>query len=361
MPLAPEDLLRLNVLLAQQVEAIRIDERDLTLRALLPENEVQVILNPDCRPERYLRRLREFLSGHVLDSPGGYPVYLQRWAGMGQARGQQLDRLLLLGEPDAVAAVATSGEITAELARRTWWCQPTADNARRLLHHAVVAQSPLGHVLADFLVELLPFETDHMAVIATLALVLRPGLADDALRRRLWARGNQRNAYHLGFMAALPDGLPEPVPARNDYQEVAGKLETLARSGNTLAARLTRALAAPGQSFLAECAAQLHHPLDKFTTAVLLNVIGEFFREPCGQEKTPNPLFDRQLAQLAAALPDLRADGVAIMELARTSEALAMPIMSQTTAGGTLLRRKLEPVTRPLLASIATLRRSGSA
>jgi hypothetical protein len=37
-----------------------------------------------------------------------------------------------------------------------------------------------------------------------------------------------------------------------------------------------------------------------------------------------------------------------------------MPIMSQTTAGGTLLRRKLEPVTRQLFTLIATLRRSGS-
>jgi len=42
------------------------------------------------------------LSSHVLGSPGGYPVFLQRWTRMGQTRDTQLDKLLLLGEPEAV-------------------------------------------------------------------------------------------------------------------------------------------------------------------------------------------------------------------------------------------------------------------
>ena len=44
------------------------------------------------------------LSNHALSSPGGYPVFLQRWTRMGQAKDAQLEKLLLLGESEAVVA-----------------------------------------------------------------------------------------------------------------------------------------------------------------------------------------------------------------------------------------------------------------
>lgn len=104
--LSPEDTLRLNVLLAGSVEAIRIDEGGLTVHALTERGEAKLSLHPNCRADQYLLRVRELLGGHALDSPGGYPVYLKRWTRMGQASGANLDALLLLGEPEAVVAVA---------------------------------------------------------------------------------------------------------------------------------------------------------------------------------------------------------------------------------------------------------------
>ena len=74
----------------------------------------------------------------------------------------------------------------------------------------------MGKVLAAFLVEHLPFKTDPLTTITTVRLVLQPGLIGDDLRRRIWTRGTQRNAYHLGFLEAVPDDLPAPVPARAD-------------------------------------------------------------------------------------------------------------------------------------------------
>ena len=105
MELSPEDLLRLNVLLAGNVQAIRINESTMTLYGLSPQGEAKIKLNPTCRHEQYLRLVRETLSGHVLGSPGGYPVYLKRWTRMGQVRDESLEALLKLGEPEAVAAV----------------------------------------------------------------------------------------------------------------------------------------------------------------------------------------------------------------------------------------------------------------
>ena len=137
MPLSNEDLLRLNVLLAHDLQAVRIDEQTLIVHGLTKDNEARIPLNPNCRPAQYLKRVRETLSNHALGSPGGYPVFLQRWTRMGQAKDAQLEKLLLLGEDEAVVAVAGAPGLTDDIARRAWWAMPTADmpgacsNARR--------------------------------------------------------------------------------------------------------------------------------------------------------------------------------------------------------------------------------------
>ena len=55
MELSAEDALRINVLLAGQLEAVRIDESSMTLYALSDRGETRVKLNPNCRDEPYLR------------------------------------------------------------------------------------------------------------------------------------------------------------------------------------------------------------------------------------------------------------------------------------------------------------------
>ena len=94
MDLSPEDTLRLNVLLANSPQAIRINESTMTVSALTPGGESTLQLNPTARADQYVKRVKELLSGHVLGSPGGYPVYLQRWTRMGQMRDESLEELL---------------------------------------------------------------------------------------------------------------------------------------------------------------------------------------------------------------------------------------------------------------------------
>ncbi|MDH5436477.1 MAG: sulfur reduction protein DsrS, partial [Gammaproteobacteria bacterium] len=91
--LSDQDSLRLNVLLANDVKAIRIDESRMEVFGLTDDGEVKVPLNPNSRDDQYLKRVREILSGHVMGSPGGYPVFLQRWTRMGQARHENLAEL----------------------------------------------------------------------------------------------------------------------------------------------------------------------------------------------------------------------------------------------------------------------------
>jgi hypothetical protein len=373
MELSSEDLLRLNVLLANNIEAIRIDENSMTVYGLARGNEARVPLNPNCRPEKYLRLVREMLSSHVLGSPGGYPVFLQRWTRMGQARETRLDKLLLLGEPEAVTAVAGAPGLSDELARRTWWAQPTSDIARRLLEKQAVVQGKMGNELAQFLVEHLPFESDPMQVIATIRLVLQPGLIDRPTRERIFRLGTHRNVYHIGFLEAVPDALPDPLPARNDAAKYHDRLAPLADK-NPLAALLSKLLDSPGQTFLAVSEMQLRHPVDKYTVAKLMDVIGEYFKPGLGGLERASEFGEalatarallrdpgEDLAVLLKSVPELKKEITAMLTLAHTGEALVTPIIAASTASGTLLRRKLEPVVVPLLERYSTLRQTARA
>ena len=151
--LSSEDSFRLNVLLANKPQAVRIDESRMIVHGLSERGEAKVRLNPTARAEQYVRAVRELISGHVLGSPGGYPVYLRRWTRMGQMRDESLEQLLLLGEPEAVVAAVCSPGLTDELARRAWWAMEDAENARRMLNNRAVVEGEMGKVLARYLVE----------------------------------------------------------------------------------------------------------------------------------------------------------------------------------------------------------------
>ncbi len=370
MELSQEDALRLNVLMANQVEAIRIDESTMTVHGLLADKEAAVKLHPTGRPDQYLRLVRELLAGHAIGSPGGYPVYLQRWTRMGQAREQGLDRLLLLGESEAVVSVAYSPGVTDELARRAWWAMPVADNALRMLERAAVAQGQMGPVLAGYLVDHLPFEQDPQVIINTVRAVLQPGLLDEAARQRLWNRGRNDNAYYIGFLERLPDALP--APAKADREAVRTRLQPLAAEGNPFARQLDRVLSAAGQTFLDTCGDVLRRPANQDVVKALLNAIGSYFGSvrPCGctvsieaavaeaQRLCEQPSGTMQA--LLSAAPELAPEMRAMLVLSRMDAEVAMPVLSRTTAIGSLMRRKLEPITGPLLEQLGVLRGKGS-
>jgi len=328
--LTPEDALRLNVLLAGELLAVRIDEGARALLALTPRGEARVPLNPAGRAERYFQRVRELLGGHALGSPGGYPVHLRRWTRMGHAEPQRLEALLKLGEPDAVLAVAYAPNLTDELARRAWWALPTMEVARVMLAHPAVRAGAMGRVLADFLIEHLPFEEDPIAAMHVVRAVLAAGLIDAAAREQLWAKGKRRPWYLIGFLETLPDDLPveaeRPLPA--------GLPDTPA------ARLLARCCSASGQSYLKAAELALEKPPAHEAVYLLLDLMGAYFaagRDPAGLESCP-------------------AEAAALQALSQLSEAVAMPVLTKTTAIGPLMRRHLEPVFAPIIAQLKILR-----
>jgi hypothetical protein len=366
--LSPEDELRLNVMMAGDIQAVRIDEAAVIVHGLSSRGEASIKLHPAGRPEQYLRRVRELLAGIATGSPGGYPVYLHGWTRMGQAREKGLDCMLLLGEEEAVVSVAYSNGLTDELARRAWWAMPVADNARRMLERDCVVQGKMGRVLAAYLVEYLPFETNPHTIIDTVRLLLQPGLIDEEVLMKLWNRGTMDNAYHVGFLERMPDDLPMQVSPREDWNALNPRLAQF--TDDPYAVQLERVLSARGQAFLQTSEAMLRYPADRDVVNALLNALAAYFlplsQPACCSADTLEVMlanvdaFCRDPASTAGkflqSMPEYAKEVRAMLVLSCMNSEVAAPILSRTTAGGTLMRQKLEPVTTPILQQIAVLR-----
>jgi len=369
LELSSEDTLRLNVLI-NNVEAIRIEERSLTVFGLSARGEARVQLNPTGRSDQYLRAVREFLSSCALGSPGGYPVHLNRWTRMGQARDANLATLLMLGEPEAIAAVVCAPGLTEELARRAWWVDPSSENARRMLARDVVVQGQMGRVLADHLIEHLPFESEPRIIFDTVRLVLQRGLIDADVRQRLWEKGAAQHAYRIGFLEAEPDNLPQPELAHADLEPLSVVLKDFVAGNNPVAALTFRVLDSPGQTFLATCEQILHKLTSQDAVVAVLNALSHYFLvlreldEPIQDvtailEAAARTLDEAPAArELVAAIPALRPQLQAMYTLARMDESVVTPIFARSSASGSLMRRKIEPVIHAVLVQIAALHRT---
>ncbi len=390
MSLSNEDSLRLNVLIAQKVRAIRIDEGKMIVYALTDKGEARIQLNPNQRNERYISEVKDFLSTKALGAPGGFPVYLSRWNRMGDVRITNLGKLLLLGEPEAVTAVVNGKELTPELAASAWWAVQSADNARSMLSNPDVVQQPIGRDLAKFLVEFLPFEEDPLKMLISTRLVLQGDLISQHEKLKLWKKARNKNTLYVGFMDIIPDNLPEQIPEHPDYQMVKEKLKPL-KAENPYAACLSKMLSAAGQSFLKTAEMAMKRPPNYDVVGALIESIRQyvFVNYPeNGQNFTQyslglnldgeietsmeniiqlaaNTCFSQngltasdELNELLALLPDSVTHLQTILILSRTSQTVLNPFISKSSAEGTLMRKKLKPLLDALLTQLRILQNS---
>jgi len=194
--------------------------------------------------------------------------------------------------------------------------------------------------------------------------VLQPGLVNDEVRQKLWNRGAVDNAYHVGFLERMPDSLPTTVPPRDDWSA----LNLKPAQDNPYAVQLERVLSARGQAFLQTVEAMLRYPADRDVVYTLLNALAAYFSSllhPCGEDTVEEIVanvdaFCRDTASAAGLFlenfPEYAAEVRAMQVLACMNSSIAAPILSHSTASGTLMRQKLEPVTTPILQQLATLR-----
>lgn len=369
--LSPEDSLRLNVLMmADPVQAVRLDEGTMTLHALREAGEARIRLHPNCRTDQYITRIKEFLGGQALGSPCGYPVYLQNWTRMGQTSDKNLAALLLLGEPEAVVAVAHAAGLTDELARRVWWCQPSMEIARWMLEREAVIEGRMGKVLADFLIEHLAFEENPDARMQTIRLVLHGKLADPQTTAKLWRQAKGVPYYYIGFLEVMPGNLPADQPARADQAHASAFLKPLAEGGNVYAERFLSLLSANGQSWLKALAEVLARPTTSQVVYALLDAVSCYFNalgNPVSG-KTLEAAFaeagelangndaSADLLSLLQAVPDYRPDIETMLALSGLSGKIADPWLLRNTTVGALMRRRIDGLVRPIDEAVQRLR-----
>ena len=374
MQLSAEDNLRLNVLLSQELHAVRIDESKMTVFALTAKGEAKVPLNAIGKDEAYIKEIKALFSTHVMGSPGGYPVYLKRWTRMGQARDESLAQLLLLGEPEAVVAAVHAAGLTDELAARAWWAMPTSENARRMLEKQAVVEGETGKILAEFLLEFLPFEEEQRDMIESVRLVLQPGLISQQEKEKLWSKTKTKKSFYVGFLHAAADDLPIEVDAHPEYETINQQLLPLIEQGNAYAIMLDKVLSAKGQAFIKTIEDALKKPGNQDVVVSLLSAVSKYFETIVPEQFAEHDIEsicseaealccgeDAQLNEVVLALEGTTDNAqkylCAMTVLACLSVKLVNPIFSRSDAIGTVMRKKIKPVTDPVLEQLNILRK----
>ncbi len=366
MDLSSEDKLRLNVLLAQSLQAIRIDESRMQLYALSEKGEANIALHANCKDEKYLKIVRQWLSTHVLGSPGGYPVFMRGWTRTGQARNNSLEKLLLLGEPEAVVAVVHANGLTNEIARRAWWCAPNSENARCLLESSEVAQGSMGQELAQFLVEFIPFEESSRALMNTVRLVLQSNLITPETKLNIWKRGKRRNTFYVGFIKQCPESLPIDSQVHSLLKEISQH-----SSSNPYLGKLASLFSAQGQATLEAIINVLKKPNDQDVAVEIFNTIGDYFstdkqQKFCWREvnelaKHTEEILNgspEDINSITQRWTDAKPYIYAVIYLSMISETLLDPVFGISDAIGSVMRKRISHLTDPILKQLNILKES---
>lgn len=368
MQLSNEDNLRLNVLLAQPLRAIRINESTMTVHALTEQGEAKVALNPTTRDEQYLRMVRELLSLKITGSPGGYPIFIKRWTRMGHTD-NTLEHMLLLGEPEAVVAVVHAAELSHDLAERAWWANPTTEVAMRLMEYPDVVEGSLGKELADYLMEFMPFEERQLNIVNMVRLCLQGDLINANEREKLWARAKRRNPFYVGFVHADPKQIPFETSHHPQYEILREDLQILASQGNCFAKNLLKLLSDNGQRWLKTIQLSLKKPVDQDVVISLFTAISRYFDlslcDTRGQRDIAlalshtSALIDSPDDALAALIEATGEETIPLIEamlvLAQLGEHTLIPIFSGNDSVGSVMRKRLHPLTSAVLEKIDIL------
>ena len=375
MELSNEDNLRLNVLLAQKLKAIRINESTMTIHALTDQGEAKVKLNPTLQDEQYLRMVRELISLKVTGSPGGYPVYIKTWTRMGHAD-NTLDHMLLLGEPEAVIAVVYSPSLSHDVGVRAWWAYPCTEVAMRLMEYPEVSQGKLGKELAEYLLEFLPFEERQLNIVDMVRVCLQKGVISDKQKEKLWSRAQRRNPFLVGFVHADSTQIPIQSQANPQLEinNLGNQLTKLSQSGNIYAETLSDLLSAEGQKWLKAVKLSLKKPVDQEVVISLFSAISQHFKLPINtlikdgrgtrsvdiaMEHSQQVINAPDNEALKALISALDSNNLALIDamlvLAQMGEHTLIPIFSGNESVGTVMRKRLLPLTTPLLEKVDIL------
>lgn len=339
LELASEDSLRLNVLITQDVKAIRINESNMILYARLPDKEIKIQLHPTFNEERYLRQVKELLASKYLDSPAGFPVFMSRWTRMQQSGKQNLDALLKIGEPEAVVYTVNSPDLNAEQAKYAWWAIPSTEVAIELLKKPAVVNSELSAELREFLLEFLPFETDSNLIISAVHLLVSNDLLTKQQKKSLLNKGKRKAHFLIGFLHCDCNIVPGESSEHPQY----ASLEELSLIDATLFNQLQILLSPAGQNYLNILVTALKKFTDQESIIALFQTMQHFFQ--LSESPISTDIAKLSIMELIEA----------IQYLSNVHENQLNETLSRTNAVGSVLRKQLQPLTQPIIQHVESL------
>ncbi|MCK4708743.1 MAG: hypothetical protein KAU21_09005, partial [Gammaproteobacteria bacterium] len=218
--------------------------------------------------------------------------------------------------------------------------------------------------------EFLPFEEDQRAMIESTMLVLKPGLISDEERIKLWSKARSKTSLYVGFLATIPNDLPDQQLAHDSHEELKNVLSGLIE--NPIAQMLIQIHSQSGQSFLHTVKAAFKRPNNQDVVVVLLNSVANYFNDiaipapsqnveeiiqyieqTCADESQP---VAKYLSEVNVILPGNEQRIKAMLLLSCLDEKVVGPIFAVSTAIGTVMRKKMEPITKPLLQQVDILK-----
>ena len=163
------------------------------------------------------------------------------------------------------------------------------------------------------------------------------------------------------------DDLPEQVAQHPMYDQVRDSLEPLRAAGNPYAAMLCRVYSGSGQGFIKTAIEALKKPADQEVVESLLDAIAMYFRAVRPEAFTDDDIV--AIAEEAGHLCTTDADSQAVLQampglapairasilLSCLSVRLVNPIFARTDAIGTMMRKKIQPVTDPVFEQLKCL------
>ena len=290
---------------------------------------------------------------------------MKRWTRIGHIN-NNLKQMLLLGEPEAIVAASHAPNMTVDIAECAWWANPSTEVALGLLQYSDVYQSELGKELAAHLMEFLPFEELPVNIVYMVRACLQGDLLDKEQRNGLWQRAKRRHPFYVGFAFAEASQIPIEANNAAAYEEVSSLLADALEAKNAFAQLLCDQLSAEGQVWLQLIILALKKPVDPDVVVALFHAIDQRFECPAKPDRGVRDIksIDLQilqqqyddLKQLLDILPDKYHPLIeAGLLLAMVGEHTLNPIFGGNDSVGTVMRKRLKPLTQPLLEKLDIL------
>jgi hypothetical protein len=263
---------------------------------------------------------------------------------MGQTRLENLEKLLLLGEPEAVTAVVNAEGLPLDMAQRAWWCLQNPEIARHLLGKESLTGTRLAQELVDYLWEHLPFEEEPLTIAKTVALILDTKMAPSENILHLWERGQRKHPILAGFLLADPNNHPQPSPANDAIRQ---EME----SASDLNGLLTYLSSTAGQTFLQTAIKTLDRVMDQdLTTEIFKQCQRRFSLADKGPSlSTIEEAQDHCANRFSDKIP------YACLLLSTINDSMLNPVFSRTDASGSVMRKKIKPLLDPIKAAMRSL------